>query len=85
MTMYYVATLARYVLVEAADETAARAAGRAALYDLYADICEKFNHEIPINIRTVRPATSEEIELWRWHHEMVGRERDHGNSNDRPV
>jgi len=85
MTKFYVATLARYVLVAAETEDQAREAGRRALYDLYADICEKFNHHVPINIRTVRPATPEEIELWKWHHEMVGRECDRGYSNDQPV
>jgi hypothetical protein len=35
---------------------------------------------VPINIRTVRPATPEEIELWKWHNEMVGQERGHGTN-----
>ncbi len=80
MTMFYVGTLARYVLVEAESEAQAREAGRRALYDLYANLTEKFNHDVLINIRTVRPATPDEIELWRWHQEMVSHERDPGNS-----
>jgi hypothetical protein len=74
MTKFYVATLARYVLVEADTEDQAREAGRRALFDLYANLSERFNHDVPINIRTVRPATAEDIELWKWHHEMVGKE-----------
>ena len=79
MTIYYVATLARYVLVEAADENEARRFGQAALYDLYADLRERLGKEVPINIRTIRPATADEIELWNWHHEMVAREHPVGN------
>ena len=75
MTTYYVATLARYVLVDAADESQARELGQNALYDLYADLRAKLGHEVPINIQTVRPATEDEIQLWRWHHEMVAREQ----------
>lgn len=41
MKTYYVATLARYVIVEAKDEHAAREAGHAALHDLYADLRER--------------------------------------------
>ncbi len=74
MMMFYVATLARYVLVEAETETQARESGRRALYDLDADLAEKFPHDVPINIRTVRPATVEEIEFWNWHHELVSQE-----------
>jgi hypothetical protein len=40
MNTYYVATLAKYALVEAADESEARVAGHAALHDLYADVQE---------------------------------------------
>lgn len=73
MTTYFVATLARYVLVDAADEAAARVAGQVALHDLYADLRERLGRDVPIEIRTVRPATDDEIELWRWHHEMLAR------------
>ena len=72
MTTYYVATLARYVLVEADNDADARERGRAALHDLYAD---DGRAGAAINIRTVRPATDDEIELWRWHHEMVAAEK----------
>jgi hypothetical protein len=71
MTTYYVATLARYVLVDADDESDARERGHAALLHLYAD---DGRAGAAINIRTVRPATDDEIELWRWHHEMVASE-----------
>ena len=72
MTTYYVATLARYVLVDADDEIDARERGFAALHDLYAD---DGRAGAVINIRTVRLATEDEIELWRWHQENVARER----------
>ena len=74
MTTWLVATLARYVLVEAEDESAARDLGQAALYDLYADLRERDGRDVPINILTVRHATDDEIDLWRWHHEMLARE-----------
>lgn len=74
MTIWYVATLARYVLVDAADENEARAKGRAALYDLYADVRERLGREVPIEIRTVRPATDDEVRLMGWHNAMVARE-----------
>ena len=74
MTTYFVATLARYVLVEAHNEIDARERGYAALHDLYADLRERLGKEVPIDILTVRPATDDEIELWRWHHEMLSRE-----------
>jgi hypothetical protein len=71
MTTWYVATLACYVLV---DGNEARAKGRVALYDLYADLREHFGREVPIEIHTVRPATNDEVQLWKWHHAMVVRE-----------
>jgi hypothetical protein len=70
MTTYYVATLARYVLVDAPDEQAARTAGRAALDALARDE----GRSGPIEIRTVRPAPPDEIELERWHDEALARE-----------
>jgi hypothetical protein len=66
MTTYYVVTLACYVLVEAANEADARELGRAALVELAGNATP--------NIRTIRPATDDEIELWRWHQQMLGRE-----------
>ena len=75
MTTYLVATLARYVLVEAHTEIDARERGYAVLHDLYADMRERLGGEVPINILTVRPAADDEIEQWRWHHELLARER----------
>jgi uncharacterized protein DUF4314 len=69
--IYYVATLARYVLVEAETEWEARERGYAALYDQYADIRRRFGSGMPVEIRTIRPATEDEIEHMRWHQEYV--------------
>jgi hypothetical protein len=66
MTTYYVATLARYVLVQAENEDDARRCGKAALRELDANT--------PINIRTVRLATPDEIEFDRWHWQSVAAE-----------
>ena len=71
MTTYYVATLSRYVLVEAANEEDARCLGRVALAALFAD----YRGDLNIEIRTVRPATDEEIEFWQWHNESLEAER----------
>lgn len=79
MTTYYIATLARYVLVDADDETQARELGHAALHDLYADLRERLGRDVPIDIRTVRPATDDEIALMRWHHEMLASEKSMKN------
>lgn len=76
MTTFYVATLARYVLVDAADETEARTRGQAALYELYTDLRERLRRDVPIEIRTIRPAKDDEIALMRWHDEMVTREAE---------
>jgi len=73
MTTYYVATLARYVLVEAENEWEARERGYAALYDQYEDIRRRFGSGMPVEIRTIRPATEDEIEHMRWHQEYVKR------------
>jgi hypothetical protein len=77
MTTYLVATLARYVLVDAPDEATARELGRPALYELYADVRARLGREVPIEIHTVRPATTDEIDLMRWHNEMVAREAEY--------
>jgi hypothetical protein len=74
MTAYYVATLARYVVVEAESEAQARELGQVALYELYADVRERLGREVPIKIHTVRPATTDEIDMTRWHNEMIARE-----------
>lgn len=74
MTTFYVATLARYVLVDAADETEARTRGQSALYELYTDLRARLGRDVPIEIQTIRPAKDDEIALIRWHNEMVARE-----------
>ena len=76
MTTFFVATLARYVLVNAEDESAARIAGQAALYKLYADVRHRWGREVPIEIHTIRPATTDEIDMMKWHKEMVAREAE---------
>ena len=44
--------LARYVLVDAENETQARELGQPALHELYADLRERLGREVPINILT---------------------------------
>ena len=66
MTTYYVATLARYVLGDAANEADARELGHTALVELTGNAAP--------NIRTIRLATDDEIDFWRWHQEVLGRE-----------
>jgi len=73
MTTWYVATLGRYVLVEAPDEGTARVLGHPLLENLCADMRAR-HPGYRVVIRTVRPAAPDEIELWRWHHEMEARE-----------
>ena len=76
MTTYYVATLARYVLVDAENETQARELGHAALHELYADVRERWGKAVPIEIRTIREATSDEIHLMKWHQKMLAAEKN---------
>jgi hypothetical protein len=71
---YYVATLAQYVLVDAANDEEARSLGQVALQELYADLQDGHGANAPINILTIRPATDEEVELQRFHNEMAARE-----------
>ena len=78
-TRYLVATLARYVIVDAADETDARMRGQATLWDLYADIREREGRDVPVTVQTVRPATEDECELWDWHHAKVAEEQARNN------
>ena len=73
MTTYYVATLARYVLVEAENEWEARERGYAALYELYDDVRRRFGCGMRVEIRTIRPATEEEIEHMRWLQQAQGK------------
>jgi hypothetical protein len=74
MTAYYVSTLARYVVVEAENETQARERGQVALHELCADLRERLGRDVPIEIHAVRPATTDEIDMTTWHNEMVARE-----------
>jgi hypothetical protein len=75
MTTYYVATLAKYVLVEAENQGQARELGRVGLEKLHADAGRQIGMEMPINIHVVRPATTDEIEFCRWGEEMLAQER----------
>ena len=72
---YRVATLSRYVLVEAADETEARTLGETGLRELFPDLMAK------TMVRSVTLATDEDIELWRWHQDFLARERDQQQGN----
>ena len=76
MTTYLVATLARYVLVDAESESEARRLGQPALHALYADVRERLGKDVPIEIRTIREATQDEIDLWNWHHKMLAAESE---------
>jgi len=60
--------------VDAADENKARAKGREALDDLCADVRELLDRAVPLAIRTVRPATDDEVRFWNWHRDMLGPE-----------
>ena len=72
MTMFYVATQARYVLVEAASESEARRLGQPALEELHADLGQQIGRDFPVEIHVVRPATGDETEMWKWHQELLG-------------
>ncbi len=56
---YYVANLARYVLVQADSPERARELGQA---------------QLPTPVRTVRPATPDEVALLQWHESQERRE-----------
>jgi hypothetical protein len=66
-------TLAKYVLVEAENEKQARERGQAALEELYAQLRDR-HPALQVEIRIVRPATTDEIDFGRWHEEMLARE-----------
>ncbi|OAI57941.1 hypothetical protein AYO47_00165 [Planctomyces sp. SCGC AG-212-M04] len=68
---YFVASLARYVVVDALNEDDARSKGHAALVELYAGSGAS-NH--PVEIRTVRPATPDEVALCAYHAAKVAEE-----------
>lgn len=71
---YYVATLARYVVIDALNEDDARTKGHAALVDLYADVRARTGKDRPIQIQTVRKATPGEVELCAYHEARVAEE-----------
>lgn len=73
MTTYLVAALSIYVLVDAQDEAQSRVAALPLLYEEYADLRERLGRDVPINILTVRPATTDELGLMKWHNEMGAR------------
>jgi hypothetical protein len=50
MTTYYVATLAKYVLVEAENEKQARELGRLGLEKLHAEVGRRIGKDLPVNI-----------------------------------
>ena len=64
--LYFVATLSRYVLVEAADADQARTRALPELQRLYDADPPPGGQPFPITIRTSRPATPDEIETWKW-------------------
>ena len=45
---------------------------------VYADLRERLGRDVPMEIRTIRLATDEEVELQSWHEGMVARERSQG-------
>lgn len=62
MTTYLIGARARYVLLDAENEAEARTRGEICLRDLYSQIGLQ---NVPIEVQTVRPATSDEIRFWR--------------------
>jgi hypothetical protein len=76
MTTYYVATLAKYVLVEAENEAKARELGRVGGSRSFTPKRgRRIGKEVPVKILVVRPATTDEIEFCRCSEEMLARER----------
>lgn len=70
MTTYYVSSGFRYVLADAEDEATARTLGLEALHADLRDI----GRDAPIEIRTLRPATTDEIEKWDWFNDRLAQE-----------
>lgn len=64
--LYFVATLSRYVLVEADDVDQARTRALPELQRLYDEDPPPGGQPLPITIRISRPATPDEIETWEW-------------------
>lgn len=83
-TTYYVATFARYVLVEADDERQARERAVAELAERFADLSAKWGRHVPLVVRTVRPATADEISLWKLHQAQVAGELKSAKQPPRP-
>lgn len=73
MPTFYVATLAHYVLVEAVSEDEAIELAGPLLQGLRANAAPPRVQSPPVQIRTVRPATEDELELMRFDAEI----RDH--------
>lgn len=74
MTMFYVATRARCVVVEAADETEARRLALPALRALHAEVSARIGRDLPVEVHVVRPATDDEIQLHlEWAREAINR------------
>ena len=69
MTTYYVATLACYVLVDAENEVQARQLALPALQERYAEVLG--DRDAKFEIRTVRPATADEIKWMAWYLESL--------------
>ena len=83
MTTFYVATLARYVLVDAETQSQARELGRMALQEMYAADPEWLGKAAPVHFLDIRPATADEIELCRWDQELKARaNKMSGGSSD---
>lgn len=74
MNMYYVATRIRYVLVEATDEADARTVGHTALQGLYTELEGRLGRRVPIDIRTARLATNDELAFMSWLNETSAKE-----------
>jgi hypothetical protein len=75
LTTYYVATLAKYVLVEAENEGRDRELGRVGLEKLHAEVGRRLGNDLPVNNLVMRPATTDEIEFCRRGEEMLAQER----------
>lgn len=60
-TSYYVGTLAAYVLVEEPTIQKAAEVGESQLREFYAEKLAVEPMEVPLEIKTVRPATEKEI------------------------
>jgi hypothetical protein len=75
MMTYYVATLAKYVLVEAENVGQAIELGRIGLEKLHAEVGRRLGKEIAVNILVVRPTTTDEVESCRWGEEALAQQR----------